>query len=153
MACVMPNPFSLAAGHPSAERAHSAVSASHDMCRSILDCIISRVLSIADTATVASPCAVVSVSAAAEDVDSACKSVLSTLVSKVADQLGPKVADEIKLENAVLGWLRKYANRELPKPSVEEATHLRFAKLTASCSTVQHLSRGSLSMGLPWLGS
>ena len=153
MACVMPNPFSLAAGHPSAERAHSAVSASHDMCRSILDDIISSIFPNADTDTVAAPCAVVPALAAAEDVDSACKSVLSALVSKVADQLGPKVADEIKLENAVLGWLRKYANRELPKPSVEEATHLRFAKLTASCSTVQHLSRGSLSMGLPWLGS
>lgn len=121
MACVMPNPFSLAAGHPFAERAHSTVSASHDMCRSILDDIISNIFPNADTATVAAPCAVVSVSTAAEDVGSVCKSILSALVSKVADQLDPKVADEIELENAVIGWLRKYANRALPSPKSEEA--------------------------------
>ena len=121
MACVMPNPFSVAAGHPFAARAHSTVSASHDMCRSILDDIISNIFPNADTATVAAPCAVVSVSTAAEDVGSVCKSILSALVSKVADQLDPKVADEIELENAVIGWLRKYANRALPSPKSEEA--------------------------------
>ena len=117
----MPNPFSLAAGHLSAERAHSAVSASHDMCRSILDDIIFSIFPNADTATVAAPCAVVSVSAAAEDVGSVCKSILSALVSKVADELGPKVADEIKRENAVIGWLRRHANRGSPQPSIKEA--------------------------------
>ena len=98
------------------ERAPFAISTGHDMCRAILDDIISRVVSIADTATGATPCAVVPVSAAAEDVGSVCKSVLSALVSKVADQLGPKVAHEIKLENAVIGWLRRHANRGSPKP-------------------------------------
>ena len=121
MACVMPNPFSLAAGHPSAERAHSAVSASHDMCRSILDDIISSIFPNADTDTVAAPCAVVPALAAAEDVDSACKSVLSALVSKVADQLGPKVADEIKRENEVVFWLRRHRRIGSPQPSFEEA--------------------------------
>jgi hypothetical protein len=116
MTCVMPNPFSLAAGHPSAERAHSAVSASHDMCRSILDDIISSIFPNADTATVAAPCAVVPIPAA-EDVESTCKSILSTLVSKVADQLGPKVATTIKNENAVIRDLKRYANRAVPSPT------------------------------------
>lgn len=75
----------------------------------------------ADTATVAAPCAVVSVSAAAEDVESTCKSILSTLVSKVADELGPKVADEIKREHEVVLWLRSHARIGSPKPSREEA--------------------------------
>ena len=128
MACVMRNPFSFGAYHPSAEHAHSAVSASHGMCRSILDDLISGMLLSAGTATVAAPCAVVPALAAAEDVDSACKSVLSTLVSTVADQLGPQVANEIKLENAVIRDLTRYANRELPSPTHNVVRKmLRFA--------------------------
>ena len=117
-----PNPFSFAAGSPFAKRVPFTIPTGHDMCRAILDDIIFSIFPNADTATGATPCAVVPVSAAAEDVGSVCKSVLCALVSKVADQLGPNVANEIKRENAVIGWLRRHANRALPKPSAKEAT-------------------------------
>jgi hypothetical protein len=101
--------FSLASGSPFAKLVPPAISTGHDMCRTILD------------ATGATPCAVVPAPAAAEDVGSVCESVLSALVSKVADQLGHTVADEIKRENAVIGWLRRHANHGSPKPSGKEA--------------------------------
>jgi hypothetical protein len=72
------------------------------------------VLSDIDAATTFTQCAIVSAPAAAEDVDNAFKSALS-------DQLDPKVVDEIKLENNVIGWLQGHATRGSPQPSREEA--------------------------------
>ena len=53
----LPNPFSFATGSPFAKRAPFAISTGHDMCRTILDDVISSIFVNADVAS--------------EDVDSA----------------------------------------------------------------------------------
>ena len=101
----LPNPFSFATGSPFAKRAPFAILTGHDMCRTILDDVISSIFVNADVAS--------------EDVDSAFKSVLSALVSEVADQLGPKWAKAITNENAMIRSLKRYANRALPPPAYD----------------------------------